>query len=368
MVERTVSYKEAGGRLDKYLGRYLKEAPVSFIYKMLRKKNITLNGKKAAGTEILADGDVVRLYLSDETVVKFGGILPAGGTTPAERELTSVDETEIATDEQTRRNLYHQALELSWPFPDPEVIFEDQDILILAKPVGVLSQGAYGEEPSINDWILRYLIRNGSSTEEDLLSFRPAVANRLDRNTSGLILAGKTLSGLQQLSKELKDRTMQKYYLTIVSGSLREPAELKGYLTKAKNHNIVQIHEKPVPDGDAIRTAYLPVAGSENLTLLKVHLITGKSHQIRAHLASIQHPILGDGKYGDRKVNEIYRKLGIHAQMLHSYEMVFPDGRICFAPVPGSFRRVLENQELTIYNEEEMHAILEFKGIARFST
>ena len=180
MREFQINSNEAGQRFDKYLKKLLVGAPNSFVYKMLRKKNITLNGKKADGTEKLIGGDVVKLFLSDETFEKFTG------------------KEEVAAAYEHLKGL--RAL---------PVVYEDEDVLIVNKPSGMLSQKAKPTDVSANEHIISYLIEKGELTEEMMRTFKPSVSNRLDRNTSGLLVAGKTLKGLQEMSQALKERTVQ---------------------------------------------------------------------------------------------------------------------------------------------------------------
>ena len=187
MKEFIINENEAGQRFDKYLAKLLREAPKSFFYKMMRKKNITLNGKKATGNEKLLSGDHVKLFLSDETFEKFSGSIAAPRA--------------------------HHVL---------DIIYEDENILLINKPAGMLSQPADDGTPSLVEYLTGYLLENGSLTEEDLRTFRPSVCNRLDRNTSGLIAAGKSLVGLQTLSEMFKLRELHKYYLCLVEGILDE--------------------------------------------------------------------------------------------------------------------------------------------------
>jgi len=187
MKEFIINENEAGQRFDKYLGKLLREAPKRFFYKMLRKKNITLNGAKATGNEKLTSGDHVKLFLSDETFEKFAG----------------AQETVARA---------HQKL---------HIVYEDDNILLINKPVGMLSQPADDKEPSLVEYLTGYLLESGAVTESSLHTFRPSVCNRLDRNTSGLVAAGKSLAGLQELSTLFHDRNLHKFYRCLVKGVLK---------------------------------------------------------------------------------------------------------------------------------------------------
>ena len=331
MILLKIKHIEAGGRLDKYLMKFLKEAPASFIYKMLRKKNIVLNGRKAAGSEFLKEDDEVKLFLSDDTVVKFGGKVISSKTADREYEATAEDELEVQAD----NTLYDRLKNLKWEYDEPQVIYEDRDIIILNKPVNVLSQIAKLGDVSMNEWLISYLIKSGSLSANDLLTVKPAVANRLDRNTSGIILAGKTLTGLRFLSDIIKARTLKKYYLTIVKGEVLKNFTAEAYLLKNDNHNTVKIYQDKVEGADYIKTAYEVLEVKGGHSLLKVELITGKSHQIRAHLSFLGYPVIGDGKYGLKSENTTYRRMGLNSQFLHSYEIQFPKLEGEFAYLSG---------------------------------
>lgn len=215
----------------------------------------------------------------------------------------------------------------------------------------MLSQKAKEQDESLVEYLIDHLLDSGKLTKEDLRSFRPSVCNRLDRNTSGLVAAGCSLAGLQKLSAMFKDRSLPKYYLCVVSGSVREKKRIEGFLKKDEKTNQVTISQRELPDSAPICTEYEPLIETGSYTLLKVTLITGRTHQIRAHLASIGHPIVGDMKYGNPKVNEeAKRQYHIHSQMLHSWKLVFPQmeeplahlsGKSFTAPLPGEFTRVL---------------------------
>lgn len=289
----TVHKQEEGQRLVKLLGAYLKEAPNSFFYKMLRKKNITLNGKKADGTEKLKCGDEIRLFLSDETYEKF-----AGKVQPKKK----------------------------FPMAKLNIVYEDSNVIFINKPAGMLSQKSVPSDVSLNEYLLGYLEKSGQWKQEESKAFRPSVCNRLDRNTSGMVICGKSMAGLQQMAALLKDRSLHKYYLCLVKGVMTESQHLEGYLLKDENSNQVKIFQKETEGAAHIITEYEPLYTDGEATLLKVTLVTGKSHQIRAHLSSIGHPIIGDPKYGDRKVNAFFREThGIKNQMLHAWKLTFPE-------------------------------------------
>lgn len=318
MKQIIVNENQAGQRLDKLLLKILNKAPKSFVYKMLRKKNIVLNGKKAEGSEIVQIEDEIKLYLSDDTIDKFS----------AQMEIMIADH-------------------------DLDILYEDRNILIVNKPVGVLSQKAAGADYSMVEYIISYMLSSGQIAKEQLQSFKPGICNRLDRNTGGLLIAGKTLTGLQEMARLFRERKLDKYYLCIVKGSLNETNKITGYLKKDAASNIVTISSRQSEDSDYIATEYQPLACGNEYTLLQVKLITGKSHQIRAHLASIGHPIIGDSKYGDRKVNNYFnQRYGLKSQLLHSYRCVFPQllgslsnlsGCEFKAPEPAVFRTIIRD-------------------------
>lgn len=322
MQKRIVTQNEAGQRLNKLLKKYLKEAPDSFIYKMLRKKNIVLNGRKADGSEKTAVGDEITLWLSDDTIEKFSG-----------------SPSFIRTDYQL------------------DIIYEDSHMLLLNKPAGLLSQKAKPEDISVNEQMISYLIDTGALKTEELKCFMPSVVNRLDRNTSGLIAAGKSLVGLQALSALFKDRTLGKYYLCLAAGEIHTGCQIEGYLKKDEKSNKVTLLDKKAPGCDYIKTAYEPLAGNSKATLLKIELLTGRTHQIRAHLAYIGHPVIGDYKYGDLKINDQFKaKYHLKHQLLHAWQLVMPEaltgqlaylkGRTFTAPCPPLFEKILKSEGL----------------------
>lgn len=312
MQSINVGKNEDGQRLDRILTRFLPKAGKGFLYSMLRKKNITVNGKKAEGSLRLNEGDEIKLFLSDETIASF-------------REENDKAEVKDAAKAKEIRQSHNAGRNNGFDFSG-NIVYEDKDILLVNKPVGLLSQKAEKDDVSLNEYLIEYLTGKGVVTRESLRTFSPSVCNRLDRNTSGIVAAGVSLEGSRFLSAAFRDRVIHKYYLCIVKGIISKQSELKGYLKKDEEFNTVEIcAEKKDDSYTEIRTVYRPVRSVGNNTLLEVELITGKTHQIRAHLASIGHPIAGDSKYGDRNYN-IYagREFNVRHQLLVAYRVVFP--------------------------------------------
>lgn len=305
MKELTIEKNDCGQRLDKFLQKYLQEASRSFLYKMLRKKNIKLNGKKAEGNEILSLGDVVAIYFSEETLEKFRG----------------------------------KKEENEYPVTDLDLLYEDEDVVIINKPVGMLSQKAKNDDTTLVEYFLGYLQQK--QIWEPGRGFTPGICNRLDRNTSGIVIAGKSLRGLQKMSQILRQRTLDKYYITIVEGVMHELAVIRGYLYKDEKKNKVTVYEEDGPGRSRIETGYEPLMNNGSYTLLRVKLMTGKTHQIRSHLSSIGHPLMADVKYGGKQVK------GEKSFFLHAEEVRFPimeepfeklSKRVVRAPLPPRFQ------------------------------
>lgn len=329
MKEFTITAAESGQKCIKYCEKILPLAGTGFLHKMLRKKNITVNGKKSDGTERLVCGDVVRFFFSDETFAGFSKETAAKTTHRCSQAVPSLDPARI--------------------------IYEDEHVLFYNKPVGMLSQKAKPDDISLNEMLLSYV------SAHDTVS-KASICNRLDRNTSGLVICGKTYLGLRTMNEWIAERNVGKYYQCIVKGIVKTPILIQGYLRKDEATNKVKIHEKAFEGASYIETEIRPLAYGKGLSLLEVHLITGKTHQIRSHLASLGHAILGDYKYGDRAWNETYRKkYGVKSQLLHAYRLVIPksDGELAYlgekeyiAPKPALFTQI---------EKEEIHGNVEFQ-------
>ena len=213
MREIVISKNEAGQRLNKLVMKYLNKAPSSFVYRMIRKKNIKLNGGKAVGNEIVYVGDVIQLYLADDTIDSFRD-----------------DNIQTAASGSQKKF-------------KPEIIYHDHNVLIVNKPVGVLSQKASKDDYSINESVLDYLLDNGYITSEQLRTYKPSICNRLDRNTSGLVLCGVSLMGNQELSRIIRERNIDKYYYTIVKGHIKSVQDVTAYLVKDEKKNTVIVRD-----------------------------------------------------------------------------------------------------------------------------
>ena len=372
MYQVKIKEKDAGQRLDKYLHRILPRAGAGFLYKMLRKKNITLNDKKADGSEKIAEGDSVTIYFSDETLAKFSGNrIPGKLKYEKTKTADNLEKKNMKQDETII-----DCLAAYKKLQGVRILYENVHVLLVDKPPGILSQKADKTDFSLNEWLIGYLLHSNAVTEEELTVFKPSVCNRLDRNTSGIVLCSKTLKGAQLLGDLLKNRTLHKYYRLYVKGIVTEEQLIEGYLLKDEALNKVYIEpvntietqdsenmskielakmRKEVKSLEEIRSSYIktgykPVQIERDKTLLEVELFTGKTHQIRAHLASIGHPLLGDPKYGDAEWNEKYRrKYHIRAQLLHAYKVIFPQltqpfedlsGKTFCAELPDIFHKV----------------------------
>ena len=288
MKQYVVSLQDEGITLEKYVRRVLKHAPLSFIYKLFRKKDVRVNNVKSDLKTKLHSQDIVSIYISDQQYDDFQNI----DTMPASNQIKKY------------------------------IVYEDENILIINKPAGMLVQKDINNSKSLDQLVKSYYFYTHPNCDKS--SFTIAPAHRLDRNTSGLIIFGKSVSVMQQLMKILKDhKEIEKHYLTIVKGKINNGGRIDKPLKKNEKTSLVSVAE--LKDGAKIAiTDYTPVQSYGDFTMLNVNLITGRTHQIRAHTKAINHPIVGDPKYGDFTLNKKIKELiGIEHQILHSYQIQF---------------------------------------------
>lgn len=278
---------DAGRRLDSYLSKSLPNLPKALMYKYIRKKRIKVNSKRAEINTRLCEGDLVELYINDEFFEKS----------------------------ETRYDFLSASKSL-------DIVYEDENIILLNKKAGLLSHPDNSEYiDTLITRAKRYLFEKGEYDPENEMSFSPALVNRIDRNTSGIVIAAKTAEALRVLNQKMKDREIHKYYLCVLHGVPKEKSGiLEGYLEKNESKNKVFISKGQKDNSKLIRTKYRVLKSKNNLSLVEVELLTGRTHQIRAHFASIGHPLLGDGKYGK---NELNKKSGLKKQCLCSYKLIF---------------------------------------------
>ena len=288
MTELTIQKNDAGQRADRFLSKAYPNLKSSLVCKLMRKKRIKLNGAKVEPNVILKEGDVFRFYLSDELLSK---------------EI--VKETDF-------RDISAEI----------NIVYEDENILLVDKPAGlVVHEDNDNTANTLINRVLSYLYGKGEFDPERENSFTPALVNRIDRNTSGIVIAAKNAESLRVLNQKVRDREIQKLYLCAVHG-VPEPrsATLTAYLKKLPEENKVLISDKPRPDYLTIKTKYRVLESRGELSLVEVDLLTGRTHQIRAHFAHIGHPLLGDGKYGENAFNKRYNA---KHQALCSYKLKF---------------------------------------------
>lgn len=317
MKEIIITKNEENQRLDKFLLKYMNKASKGFIYKMLRKKRIKYNGGKAEGNELLRAGDTLRLYLAEETMQSF----MEEKTVPAAKRHFGI-------------------------------VYEDDEILVVSKPAGLLTHPEKSSDTdTLIDQVLYYLYQKGQYTPAAESSFTPALCNRLDRNTSGIVIAGKTLQGVQAVNEIIRSRKLNKFYLTLVAGEIHEAGEITAYLTKDAEKNQVRISKRE-GSGARTMTKYRPLAHAKGYTLLEIQLITGKTHQIRAHMQAIGHPVASDRKYGSEATNRKFREeYALSNQFLHALRVEWKEqegplgylyGKEMTAPLPKQLQEICD--------------------------
>lgn len=309
MITLELNKNDGGQRLDKYLTKALCSIPAPLMYKYIRKKRIKVNGKRAKENQILSAGDVVELYIPDEF----------SKNTASQGEF---DRINVSLD----------------------VVYEDSNIIICDKRPGVLSHtgdkgengaAAISQRDTLIFMIQAYLYQKGEYEPENEATFKPALCNRIDRNTGGLVIAAKNAEALREMNRLIADGLVDKRYLCAVHGSVK-PAEgiLKGYLFKNSKTKTVTVSKEPRRGAKSIVTGYktLDYNKEHRLSLLEIHLETGRTHQIRAHMAFCGHPLLGEGKYAENRED---RRLGYKFQALYSYKLEFLENEGCLSYLSG---------------------------------
>ncbi|MDR1245401.1 MAG: RluA family pseudouridine synthase [Clostridiales Family XIII bacterium] len=306
MIVLTITKNEENQRLDRFLKKYLRNAPLSGIYRIIR-KDVKLNGRRADIDALLAEGDRVTLYISDETLTEFRAPKP---------------------ESKGKRQF--------------QIAYEDERVLIVSKPFGLLTHGDRVEKKNtLANQVLGYLAEGGAYDPGEERTFAPAPVNRLDRNTTGLVIFGKTLGALQSLNHMIRERGyISKHYLTVVSGEAQGELILRDMMNKDARRNTVSVTDlreaHRYAGGKLMETTARPVSVSGGFTLMDVELITGRTHQIRAHLARAGYPVIGDPKYGDARVNQkVEKKYGLSTQFLHAHRLIFEKGEGELAYIEG---------------------------------
>lgn len=362
MIIKNVERSDGVSRVDKYILRLLPGLKPGLMHKQFRNKNILLNGHKISGNEIVKEGDELKFFFADDTYTAFSKGTNDGALTSLSDKYSDHVKSAVKMYESARTKV--------------NVIYENAHIIIMDKPSDMLSQKSTDRDLSLNEWLMGYLIQSGSVKQEDLIHFKPSVLNRLDRNTSGIVLGSKSNLGANVISKALKERTLSKYYKALVYGRYSKEAKIyTAYLSKNEPTNTVNILTESVYNKlnkpkqekyskiqtgiSLIKTAYIQGVG--DISLLEIDLMTGRSHQIRAHLAALGYPMIGDMKYGNRNINERFNRFisscdcfkADHSrisQYLHAYKVVFDDQTVkelmldkdtYISPIPASWNDII---------------------------
>ena len=335
MREIRITANDAGRRLDRFLRKYLPEASLSEIYKIIR-KDAKVDAKRRNESYILNEGEILTLYLSDEAFEKLSrgkGTFGAGSPANASKAKRTF-----------------------------RIVYEDENVLMANKPYGLLTHGdSHEKKDHLANQVKDYLIASSAYDPRIEKVFSPAPANRLDRNTTGIVLFGKTAAAMRELGRMIREDEIRKFYLTIACGTIRHELHLGGSLLKDEAANKVKILNSG--DGKSIETIVRPLeqlsfGDGLKATLCEVELVTGRSHQIRAHLASTGHPLIGDSKYADRGavlINKYVReRFGLSTQLLHAFRIEFSEAaaesevlgylaeKTFEADAPARFREILK--------------------------
>ncbi|MDR1953556.1 MAG: RluA family pseudouridine synthase [Clostridiales Family XIII bacterium] len=303
MQKIEITENEGNQRLDRFLRKYLPGVPLSLIYRLVR-KDVKVNGRRAAADYMLCVGDEVDIFLDDARIQA------------ARREREKP---------KARRQF--------------RIVFEDENVLIVEKPFGLLTHGDSKEKKNtLANQVIGYLAENGAYDPAAAKTFVPAPVNRLDRNTTGLVAFGKNAGAVRDFNAMLRTGgDVDKYYLTIVKGKLTKELILRDRMVKDRDNNRVAVLPADGAEGKLMETVAVPVESLGAYTLVEVRLLTGRTHQIRAHMAEAGHPVIGDAKYGDRNVNRYTEKaFGLTTQFLHAYRMRINRGEGSLAYLQGA--------------------------------
>ncbi|MDF2593505.1 MAG: RluA family pseudouridine synthase [Clostridia bacterium] len=311
MKEIIITENEAQQRLDRFLRKYLSDYTLGDIYKLFRNKKVKVNNKREKENYMLQLDDTLQLYIPE----------------PAQAETKAT-------------------VAAAKPI---EIVYEDENILLINKPFGLLT---HPDSPGDNDTLIDRALYHISKQEGYTPSptFTPSTCNRLDRNTGGIVIVAKNYKALKSANKLVRERGIQKLYLCVVKGIVNKAGEVENFLLKDEASNKVEILDELEEGAKGVHTKYKPLANDSEYTLMEVELITGRPHQIRAHFASIGHPIVGDVKYGDKNSNKIFfDKFKLKHQFLFAYRLVFRGaeegleylkGRSFLAELPASFESI----------------------------
>lgn len=317
MVKLIITENEGNQRLDRFLRKYLKRAPLSMIYKLIR-KDVKVNGKRGHEDTVLQAGDSLVIYIPDDKLAEL--------TAPVKKQ-------------KARRSF--------------GIVYEDENVIVVNKPSGLLTHGdSHEKKNTLVNQVCGYLQDKGEYNPSVERTFAPAPANRLDRNTSGLVIFGKTAEALRELTEIIRDKeNVRKIYMALVAGRMDGAADIDSRLVKNESTNKVRV--APDGEGQSARTIVTGIRPGDEMSLVEVNLITGRTHQIRVHLSSAGHPVAGDPKYGSDKLNRRIRdKYGVTSQLLHAARLEMGEldgslaylaGRVFEAPLPESFGKILED-------------------------
>ena len=317
MVKLIITENEGNQRLDRFLRKYLKRAPISMIYKLIR-KDVKVNGKRGHEDTVLQAGDSLVIYIPDDKLAEL--------TAPVKKQ-------------KARRSF--------------GIVYEDENVIVVNKPSGLLTHGdSHEKKNTLVNQVCGYLQDKGEYNPSVERTFAPAPANRLDRNTSGLVIFGKTAEALRELTEIIRDKeNVRKIYMALVAGRMDGAADIDSRLVKNESTNKVRV--APDGEGQSARTIVIGIRPGDEMSLVEVNLITGRTHQIRVHLSSAGHPVAGDPKYGSDKLNRRIRdKYGVTSQLLHAARLEMGEldgslaylaGRVFEAPLPESFGKILED-------------------------